>query len=56
MDDTPTPGQVVYEAYWRSEAGKVPFAWETLTPRAQQPWDAAAQAVLAIQEEEKTPC
>jgi hypothetical protein len=50
-----TPGQLCYQAYWRSSAhGRVPVAWPKLLPHWQAQWEAAAQAVLAIREE-KTP-
>jgi hypothetical protein len=42
-----TPGQICYEAYWRSARyGRVPVAWAKLLPHWRAGWDAAAQAVL----------
>ena len=52
-----TPGQLCYEAYWRSARyGRVPVAWAKLLPHWRAGWDAAAQAVLdAAQAQEDTP-
>jgi hypothetical protein len=48
-----TPGQRCYEAWWRSSAyGRVPVAWKKLEPHWQAQWEAAAQAVLAMREQE----
>jgi hypothetical protein len=50
MPKTP-PGQLAYEAYWHSSAhGRVPVAWKNLLPHWQAQWEAAAQAVLTMQE------
>jgi hypothetical protein len=48
MTDTPTPGQLAYESWWRAFGDAPPLidAYTALTPRAQQAWEAAAQAVL----------
>jgi len=59
MSDTPTPGQVAFEAY-RAVAmpvsgfpdGGMPWAWQRAEEQAA--WEAAAQAVLA-QKQEETP-
>lgn len=47
----PTPGQLCYEAWWIAFGDDPPLAdaYHQLTPRAQQSWEAAAQAVLALQ-------
>jgi len=49
MTDTPTPGQIAYEAYMRTLAlGGVrhgPPTWRHLTVLHQEAWEAAAQAV-----------
>ena len=42
MPNTPTPGQVAYEAY-QCDCG----CWQDLEPEAQQRWESVAQAVLA---------
>jgi hypothetical protein len=48
-----TPGQCAYEAYWRSARyGRVPVAWAKLLPHWRAGWDAAAQAVLSLKEED----
>jgi hypothetical protein len=52
MRDTPTPGQIAYDAWWTTFGdgrNDPPYAetYATLSPRAQQSWEAAAQAVLA---------
>jgi hypothetical protein len=49
MPNNRTPGQIAYEAWWMAFGDEPPLAdaYAGLTPRAQQSWDAAAQAVLA---------
>ena len=50
MSDTPTPGQVAYEAFWQAFAvafGADADSWDIIHPGTQRAWDAAAQAVLA---------
>jgi hypothetical protein len=53
MPDTPTPGQIAYEGFWQVHATDghihlgVPFA--RLPAITRQSWEAAAQAVLAMQ-------
>jgi hypothetical protein len=53
MIDTPTPGQLAYEAYTTAVAhafvapGITERLWAHLGPAEQQCWEAAAQAVLA---------
>jgi hypothetical protein len=59
MPDTPTPGQLCYEAYWRSNAPKISAAmtaqiWYALSSRTHEAWEAAAQAVLAWKKEEES--
>jgi hypothetical protein len=60
MDDTQTPGQIAYAAYrvWYMTADPTSEeTWPThaeLEPHDRAAWEAAAQAVLARQEE-KTP-
>lgn len=53
MTDTPTPGQVNYEAYCAVAPDvdpALPFvAWDELPPGDRHAWEAAAQAVLAWQ-------
>lgn len=50
MPDTPTPGQVAYEAAWRVHQELYPKAhrtpWRELHPAHKRGWEAAAQAVL----------
>lgn len=52
-NDTPTPGEVAYEAYCRVTYGAAahPADYATLTWGQQAAWEAAAQAVLAWQKE-----
>ena len=58
MTDAPTPGQVAYEAWWRVHVNlpgtNVSFGFARLRPNEQAAWEAAAQAVRAMQEEEET--
>jgi hypothetical protein len=48
MTDTPTPGEIAYEAYvaslWQQHTM---FPWRYLQAPVQTAWEAAAQAVLA---------
>ena len=61
MPDTPTPGQVNYEAYCRCEygpsmarqEGPLTWGWSLLLDSEQAAWEAAAQAVLALAKEDK---
>jgi hypothetical protein len=58
MPETPTPGEICYEAYAAlllqlAPWGTVDFA--QLTAFHQRAWEAAAQAVLALKEKEETP-
>jgi hypothetical protein len=53
-----TPGEKAYEAWWMAFGdgrNDPPYAdtYATLTPRAQHAWEAAAQAVLAMDKEEE---
>jgi hypothetical protein len=56
MSETQTPGQIAYEAYWRAFAPQFGptymHPWGQVHPQNQAAWDAAAQAVLAMQEEQ----
>lgn len=56
MTPTPTPGQVAYEAAWRVHEELYPKAhrvpWRQLHPAHKRGWEAAAQAVLAMQAQE----
>jgi hypothetical protein len=48
MRNTPTPGQVCYEAYQAAyECYVWTLPWTQLQPHFRQVWEAAAQAVLA---------
>lgn len=54
---SPTPGEMAYQAWWQrfsdgTQAPPLHEAWAQVSPQAQQAWEAAAQAVLAMQEEE----
>lgn len=57
MTDTPTPGQICYEAWRRTEPRgwlyERPLPWAQLDASTHAAWEAAAQAVRAMQEEEK---
>ena len=47
-----TPGQIAYEAFWVNDLPNFRGdAWDTMHPLTQARWEAAAQAVLAMQEE-----
>lgn len=51
MPDTPTPGQLAYEAcaaFWRGYGfgPQTHVAWRALTPEQRGAWEAAAEAVL----------
>lgn len=50
MSDAPTPGQINYETY-QCDCG----CWRDLEDVVQQRWEAAAQAVLALAQEEEGP-
>ena len=52
MADTPTPGQIAYEAYYRSHPFAECMDWTMLSHESHAAWEAAAQAVLAWKEEE----
>jgi hypothetical protein len=54
MSNTPTPGQICYEGYFSQVPSREWRQWVTLFPPEQARWEAAAQAVLAMQKE-KTP-
>jgi hypothetical protein len=58
MDDTRTPGQIGYEAYRLvvlPTAGRAHLPpWTHLPALSRAGWEAAAQAVLTMQEEEDT--
>jgi hypothetical protein len=47
MTNTPTPGQLAYDAWWIGFGDAPPRAdaYAMLTPRAHRAWEAAAQAV-----------
>ena len=48
MPETPTPGQICYEAWWHSIAPDFPHGlWADVLPQYQAAWEAAAQHVLA---------
>jgi hypothetical protein len=54
-----TPGETAYAAYWPgltqhrpSLRSDPPVAWDALPTPVQAAWEAAAQAVLAMREEE----
>jgi hypothetical protein len=59
LSQSPTPGQVAYDAWWRtrwpldSPPHYTPYA--QLRTADQQAWDAAAQAVLAWKAQKETP-
>jgi hypothetical protein len=56
MTDTPTPGEIAYTAYFQAMYETIPTSsdvWTWQTPAVQQAWEAAAQAVLALKEEEE---
>lgn len=67
MAETPTAGQVAYEAYWHAAAPYM-HPWADVHPQNQAAWEAAAQAVLRqagvlvldfdpdVQREEDPPC
>lgn len=50
MPDTPTPGQVCYEAFDAAYPADrfVRLTWHEQAPAVQAAWEAAAQAVLAL--------
>jgi hypothetical protein len=57
MTPMPTPGQIAYEAYvafWCMQglSEQSLFLWGHMTPEMHRAWEAAAQAVLAIQAQE----
>jgi len=50
-----SPGQIAYEGYWRASFyTRPPLSWTHLQPEWQRQWEAAAQAVLAMEKEEET--
>jgi hypothetical protein len=55
-DDPLSPGQLCYETFVRvgypDMAADAEALWHTVTPALKRAWEAAAQAVLAMQEEE----
>ena len=53
MPDQPTPGQLTYEAYCRAMHGTVIVPWRTVLPESRCAWEAAAQAVRAMEEKEE---
>jgi hypothetical protein len=59
MPDTPTPGEIAYEAYRLvvlPTAGRAHLPpWTHLPALSRAGWEAAAQAVMAMQEREETP-
>jgi hypothetical protein len=57
MDDNQSPGQLAYTVFWQTLAAAMGDAvpWEALHAATRRAWDAAAQAVLAMQEKEDTP-
>jgi hypothetical protein len=53
VSDTPTPGQIAYEAYQAAYDCFVwTLPWAQLQPHFRRVWEAAAQAVRAMQQEE----
>jgi hypothetical protein len=54
MTHPPNPGQIAYEAYWGARHYPT-LRWQDVRRVEQQRWEAAAQAVRAMQEKEKTP-
>jgi hypothetical protein len=55
MTDATTPGQRCYDAYFQALYATVPTrsdVWTWQTPAVQRAWEAAAQAVLAMHEED----
>jgi hypothetical protein len=57
MPDTQPPGQLAYTVFWQTLAEAMGDAvpWEALHAATRRAWDAAAQAVLAMQTQEETP-
>ena len=56
MNDARSPGQVAYEAFWRTTGADFNgVAWSMLPPLTQARWEAAAQAVLAQCTQQETP-
>ena len=55
MPDQPTPGELAYAAYWPALGSPPPVPWAGLSPVVHRAWEAAAEAVRAMQEEEETP-
>lgn len=53
MPDAPTPGEIAYETYWGTWNDGLPPAlpWDQIIPDNKRAWEAAAQAVVAMQEE-----
>lgn len=55
MPDTPTPGQCCYEGYMRVHFGTghaVAYGYLLLEQHERDAWEAAAQAVLAMDKDE----
>jgi hypothetical protein len=53
MPNTPTPGQIAYEAYVLALLNTPPagsLRWQELEARIRDAWDVAAAAVLALQQ------
>jgi hypothetical protein len=57
--DTRTPGEIAYAAWTVADfppgAAQTAAPWTVCSPDYQRAWEAAAQAVLAMQKEEETP-
>jgi hypothetical protein len=56
MTNTTTPGEKAYAAYFQALYETTPTSsdvWTWQTPAVQHAWEAAAQAVLAMQQEEE---
>jgi hypothetical protein len=52
----PTPGEICYTTWFAAAGLRQIVAWSHLTPTGSVAWDAAAAAVLAMQDkEEDTP-
>jgi hypothetical protein len=47
-----SPGAIAYGAYWPALGSPPPVPWTGLSPVVQAAWEAAAQAVLAMHEED----
>jgi hypothetical protein len=51
MSDATPPGQVNYETWFRAAGLRTIVPWACLGQQGREAWEAAAQAVLAMQEE-----